>query len=268
LDMIHNAPAFEEWVQNQVNELWTPEQQLDTMYLGTMCEVRLHHPSKSVSRLLEIRAKCQLDIKSTVEGPADGSPLNKDEGTWLVLLVFKNVVQHQRQRRKGMHLLNTDQTDVPPQRIQLPQADLDLQRPCVTLNTKEAMLRHFALTPDMTVDQLIAESVTKLNRRGKGCCLWHVGLTSLNQRISCLLQQGCRKKLVSFVPGRHWQCQTCKIVHDENLEHTTDDDSNLCDFCDCEQSRQPMLQLDTYSEPGLTLAAQPHGSDATSHILL
>ena len=150
-------------------------------------------------------------------------------------------------------LCQSTQTKMPPLRSQLPllpESDRDLQRPHVTLNTKRKMSTHFALTPDSTVDQMVFESVFKLNRYGKGCCLWHVGLKSLNRRISCIIAEQCRKKMVSFVPGRNWQCEACKIVHDDDAGQSEDDSQFFCEFCGHAQSAPPMSQLDSSSESG------------------
>jgi len=110
LDIVGSALEFNEWFQDQLNECFVPEGETANIAgFGTARQVRLHHSSASVNKKLEIRGECHLDVKSTIEGPADGSPLDKGAGMWLVLLVFRNVTQQskhstkQAQRNRDKH---------------------------------------------------------------------------------------------------------------------------------------------------------------------
>ena len=142
----------------------------------------------------------------------------------------------------------------------LPDSDGELQRPHVTLNTKRRMSSKFRLTPDSTVDQMVCDAVVKLNRCGKGCCLWHIGLMSLNRRITSMIGQRCRREIVSFVVGQQWQCEECKVihkvVHDDESDQSSEDESQVfCEFCGFERTAKPMFQPDSSSESGPTVDA-------------
>jgi len=253
-DVLHAVPhptnLFDDW------EMWAPPQ--STVEGGA----ELSSLFCSEEAVAEDRKRPYLGRR-----PLKTSAVSKDSSLGLTvssapsrrchLRCVSTQTEHTRCSNTTLHCQST-QTKMPPVRSQLPllpESDRDLQRPHVTLNTKRRMNRQFALTPDSTVDQLVCESVQKFNRRGKGCCLWHIGLQSLNRRVSCLIASRCRKDLVLFVPGQHWQCEACKVIHDghdggDDGDQTEDDSSFFCDFCDHEQRAPPMFQSDSSSESG------------------
>jgi len=103
-DMLDDDPDFIKWLQNVLMGLLTRnEESLNLSDMETTHRVKLRHTGSSARRLLAIRAECQLDLKSTMEGPADGSPLHQDGGKWPALLVFRNVMQHKRKSEKNRH---------------------------------------------------------------------------------------------------------------------------------------------------------------------
>lgn len=143
------------------------------------------------------------------------------------------------------------QTEVAPLRSRLPLmpgSARDKGRPHVSLNTKKRMKPMFAVTPDSTVSQCVAEMVCRFNRRGKGCCPWHVGLTSLNRRISRMIAEPCLQQLVADMSEQQYQCTVCQILNCRDDEPPLDGALLICDICGTEHATTLSSLQDSSSE--------------------
>ena len=105
---------------------------------------------------------------------------------------------------------------------QIPQPAAHRQRRArVNLRTRKLAMSHFQETPNQTVEILLWELMQKINPRGKGCCYMHIGLLVLQQCISAMSLQECRRELQ---PYNGWQCEECFALNE--------DDSDVSDrFC-------------------------------------
>jgi len=123
------------------------------------------------------------------------------------------------------------------------ESNLTLRFKDVTLRTNHRTVPMFEVTPQGTIDQMIARVLKRMNVHGRGCCTWHVGLTALSshcKRMAC--SRGCFSEFKVFMD---WQCETCKAL---NVFEDDDDSSQECGICGEEHSREASADASQISD--------------------
>ena len=78
----------------------------------------------------------------------------------------------------------------------------------VVLNTSKRVMKQFKATSKQMVQQLILETICKINPQGKGCCFWHIALQVFLRATSEMISRNCDP----LTPNDAWQCRHCLVM--------------------------------------------------------